>query len=244
VVSKNAFPIILQPQENMKRAALQSKWATQASKRQVTKPARGPALKPQAFFKPRDVELKFKDTSKGATSVAVAGTILDDSLVEIAEGNTDSQRSGNKITVKSVMLRGRALLPGATQANDNTNTWRVIIYLDKQANGATAATTDILAGTPDAFSFNNLDNSDRFRTLAEETITLSNEGAAASGAAWIANSSEKYFFMKAKLNMSVKYSGTNGVIGDIRSANIGVMAISMNTVGTIQYTARVKFTDN
>jgi len=223
----------------MKRSALQAKWASQAPKRLPVRQA--PAVKAQAFFKkraPDQPELKFKDTTKGQTALASAGTIFNDTLLGMVEGNTDQTRIGNKICVKSVMLRGQAIYnPNGTVAPQLV---RVLVYLDKQANGATAAVTDILAAA--AFnSFNNLDNSDRFRTLAEETFVMPASGGYSAGNTLPA---AYQFFLKAKLNLAVKYKGNAGSVADLASANIGVLVISYTDgVGTCGYTARVKFTD-
>jgi len=188
-------------------------------------------------------ELKFKDTTKAQTALASAGTIFNDTLINLSEGNTDSTRIGNRITVKSVMLRGNANLPAATDALNTSQIVRIIVYLDRQANGATAAVGDILASA-DYRSFNNLDNSDRFRTLAEETIDLQTDGATPSGAAYTYGETKKSFFLKAKLNLDFKYKGNAGSVADLSGNNIGVLVISeTDAIGTLGYIARVRYTD-
>jgi len=188
-------------------------------------------------------EVKFKDTTKAQTALANAGTIFNDTLLGMIEGNTDSTRIGNRITVKSVMLRGDARLPSTAASTDTSQIVRIIVYLDRQANGATAAVADILASA-DYRSFNNLDNSDRFRTLAEETIDLTLSGATPSGAAYTYGETKKSFFMKAKLNLDVKFKGNAGTVADLASSNIGVLVISeTDGLGTLGYIARVRYTD-
>jgi len=188
-------------------------------------------------------EVKFKDTTKAQTALASAGTIFNDTLVGMVEGNTDSTRIGNRTTVKSVMLRGTAKMAATAAATDTSQTVRIIVYLDRQANGATAAVADILASA-DYRSFNNLDNSDRFRTLAEETIDMTLSGATPSGAAYTYGETKQSFFLKAKLNLDIKYKGNAGTVADLSSSNIGVLVISeTDGLGTLGYIARVRYTD-
>lgn len=211
------------------------------SKRQKTAPV--PA---KAFFKKKKgdfPELKFKDTTKAATTSAAAGSIFNDTLCGLAEGNTDQTRIGNKVTAKSIMLRGAVQLGAATSTANAMDIVRILVYLDKQANGATAAVTDILAAA-DYNAFNNLDNSDRFRTLAEHSVTVVCPGVVASGAAFTSMAQlSQPFFMKAKLNLAMKYKANNGTILDLAGANIGVLVISRNGLATVEYIARFKYTD-
>jgi len=188
-------------------------------------------------------ELKFKDTTKAQTALASAGTIFNDTLIGLSEGNTDSTRIGNRITVKSVMLRGNANLPVTAASTDTSQIVRIIVYLDRQANGATAAVGDILASA-DYRSFNNLDNSDRFRTLAETTIDLKLSGATETAGAYTYGETKKSFFLKAKLNLDFKYKGNAGSVADLSGNNIGVLVISeTDALGTVGYIARVRYTD-
>jgi len=188
-------------------------------------------------------ELKFKDTTKAQTALASAGTIFNDTLVGMVEGNTDSTRIGNRITARSVMVRGTAKMAATAAATDTSQTVRIIVYLDRQANGATAAVGDILASA-DYRSFNNLDNSDRFRTLAEEVIDMHLSGATPSGAAYTYGETSKSFFLKAKLNLDIKFKGNAGSVADLSSNNIGVLVISeTDGIGTLGYIARVRYTD-
>lgn len=188
-------------------------------------------------------ELKFKDTNKASTAITAAGSIFNDTLVGLQEGNTDSSRIGNRITVKSVMVRGIAQLAAAVDSANTSQSVRIIVYLDRQANGATAAVTDILASA-DFLAFNNLDNSDRFRTLADTMIDMQVPGATPSGAAYTFGEFNQTFFLKAKLNLDFKYKGNAGTVADLSGNNIGVLVIGKtDALGTIAYDARVRYTD-
>jgi len=209
------------------------------------KERQGRAIQPKFKRAARSsAEVKFKDTTTAQTAVASAGSIFNATLLTMVEGNTDVTRIGNRITVKSVMLRGNVVLPSTADALNTSQIFRIIVYLDRQANGATAAVTDILASA-DFRSFNNLDNSDRFRTLAEETIDCKLDGATPSGAAYLYGENKKSFFMKAKLNLDVKFKGNAADVTQLSGNNIGVLVISeTDNIGTVGYIARVRYTDS
>jgi len=184
-------------------------------------------------------ELKFKDTTFAAAVVATAGTITDGTLVAtIAEGNTDQTRVGNKIQVRTVMVRGIVRAPSSATAADSSDVVRVILFLDRGCNGTAATVAEILAAA-DYRAFNNLDNNDRFRTLAETTIDANvyASGAVVTAPLYLS------FFLKGKVNLPFKFRGNTGAVADMASNNIGVLAISRDANATIEYIARVKYTD-
>ncbi len=119
---------------------------------------------------------------------------------------------------------------------------RLILYVDKQANGATIAVTDLLE-TANFHAFNNLANSGRFRILMDRTHDLKAPGAAGDG---VANDStedvQSYVFFK-EMNLPIEFSGINGVIGEIRSNNIGVLVISRGGTAELDSKFRLRFSD-
>lgn len=187
-------------------------------------------------------ELKYKDTAQAFTAPGTTGAITSSTLCSMVEGNTDQTRIGNKITVKSVMIRGRARMASTNNVANTADTMRIIVYIDRQANGAAATVTDILASA-DWRSFNNLDNTDRFYTLCEETICMQIGGGVPSVGYLFGVANSEFFLKKTKLNLDVKYKGNAGTIADIASANIGVLAITAGGFADLEYIARIKYTD-
>lgn len=223
--------------KNMKRTAQQRKAAY--SKRRKTQQT---VVLATPYARRRSTpELKFFDTTKAGTAVATAGTIFDSSLLLMQEGNTDSTRIGNKIQLKSLMIRGTYVVTSATPAA-GSNVVRIIVYQDRQANGATAAVTDIL-NTADYRSFNNMDNTDRFRTLCEEVIEYNCQSAAGDGTANVTSEQVRTFFLKKRLDIPIKYKGNAGTIADVASNNIGVLVIAREATGAVEYIARCKYVD-
>ncbi len=187
-------------------------------------------------------ELKFFDTTKAATAAPVAGLISDGTLLNMAEGNTDQTRIGNKITLKSVMMRGAVRLPTTAGVASTSDVVRIFLFHDKQANGAAPAVTDILTSA-NYRAFNNVDNSDRFLTFASFDAALDIKCGAGDGTTNEYGEATLSFFMKKQLNLPIKYKSNNGDVTDLASSNIGVLTISKDGIVVVDYIARVKYTD-
>ncbi len=174
-------------------------------------------------------EFKFHDLDIDDAVIAQNGNIAKDSCNLIAQGVTESQRIGRKCTIKSINWRYSLSLPeqdaGGTPFNGDII--RVILYLDKQTNGATATVTGILE-SDDYQSFNNLANKGRFRTLMDRTHDVNFMGGMASDNAAVVSqvaTEYEYSFFK-KCNIPLEFDSTTGAITELRSNNIGVLLLS------------------
>ncbi len=186
-------------------------------------------------------EVKFHDVDLNDAVISAVGSITD-SIVKIASGTGESQRDGRLCTVASVGWRYRLTLPEYVNAATPSpgDVARLIMYLDRQANGATAAVTDILESA-DYQSFNNLSNKSRFLTLCDKKIvmnydTLSGVTGAVDGAVKVYEGN-----VYKKLNIPLEFSSTAGAITELRSNNIGVLLISAFGVATFNSKIRVRF---
>ncbi len=187
-------------------------------------------------------ELKFFDLDLDDAVIAAAGG-LTDSINKIAQGTTESTRIGRKCTIRSINWRFAVTLPETNLGSSAVDTVRVILYLDKQANGATAAITDILE-TADYQSFNNLGNKSRFRTLMDRSFDLTamaggGDGTTEDYGATIITDS---FFKK--VNLPIEFDSTAGAITEIKSNNIGVLLLSKNGKAGFASKIRVRFSDS
>lgn len=193
--------------------------------------------KPKRRYAPMG-ELKNLDTIVGAFTVTAAGVIANPSLNLVPQGVTDVTRVGRKIRVKSLHMRGSIFLPSSGQPDEGSDVVRMIIYLDKQANKAAPAVLDILE-TASYQSFNNLNNRGRFLILSDKSTAISFTAGEA------ANSFEVQRTMKfnKKLNIPVEFSGADGLIGEITSNNLGILAISQAGQMQLAYTTRIRYTD-
>ncbi len=187
-------------------------------------------------------EKKFFDTVRAAHTPAVAGTISNLSLNLIPQGVTESTRVGRKCRIMNLNIRGTTTISASSSSNATDTSLRMIVYLDKQSNGATAAVTDILR-TADFFSFNNLSNSSRFSVITDKVFDLKAMSGAGNGTADNFGQDIISFQLYKQLDCPIEFSGINGTIDEIRSNNLGVLAIQTSAVGTLQYTARVRFLD-
>ena len=169
-------------------------------------------------------ELKFLDTTVDDAIIA-AGGVVTPTINVMVQGIAESERIGRKCTIRSIMWRGSLTLPEAeTQgAPGAAERFRLILYQDKQANGATAAGTDILeAVTVD--DYRNLVNVGRFNLLCDQHIVLNYLTTSHFAVNSFSNAEvhTNFSFFK-KCNIPLEFSGVNGTIDEIRSNNLGLL---------------------
>lgn len=228
-----------------KRGALQFKARKKAK---IPKRLRG-FVRTGGFYGAGSQELKFLDVTTIDAVVAVDSWIVQNagSVLNIPQGTTQSQRDGRKCVIKSLgwhfdisqdaIAAGTATPPGPTKV-------RVIMYLDKQCNGATATNTDLVVdgGSVNcALTFNNLSNSGRFRTLMDRTYILqptAGGGPSAANCEWAGAGVSDSFYKKC--NIPMEFSDTAGAISEIRSNNICWM-LCTNMIGQVGGATPVRF---
>lgn len=196
-------------------------------------------------FPPNGGELKFHDVTVDDAVVA-AGGVITDSINKIAQGVTESQRVGRKCTIKSINWRYRVSLPevDALATPSQGDTIRVILYIDKQCNGATIANTDLME-TANWQTFRNLSNSGRFTILCDKQHVM-NYATLASDGAGVVSSAEvaRDFTFYKKCDLPIEFNATTGAITEIRSNNLGVMLLTANGTCSFFSQFRLRFSDN
>ncbi len=193
------------------------------------------------------VELKFHDLDVLDALIAVGGTIAEDSVLTIAQGTTESQRIGRKLTVHSINWRFDMRLPSTAVVTDTSDVVRIILYLDKQTNGAAATVTGILE-TANFQSFNQLANKSRFRTLMDRTYVIECKAGSGRGSTDTlsygeAREDDTLFLKNLKIPIEYDNSVTTGVITSIRSNNIGVLTLSEGGLVAFTSKMRIRFAD-
>ncbi len=94
-----------------------------------------------------------------------------------AQGNTLNGRDGNRVVVKSIRFKGS--LHTTLDADQSTCTTyyqpRIVIFIDRQPNGAVPTVTDVMEATATArpWDLPNLAFKSRFRILFDKTFDLS-----------------------------------------------------------------------
>lgn len=188
------------------------------------------------------LELKFKDTGLGPTSLTGGTTLVlgaPTGLLLIAQGDTDQQRNGRKIQLKKVMVNGEI---SKTANGSGPEKFMIALVLDRQANGAYPAVTSILTSDSDMDAYNNLTNVNRFVILKRKKLILNppvyyNGATTQYGAIW-AN-----IKMNVDLDIPIYYNGTSGAITEITSNNIFLIAGTENDAVVYDLTCRVRYTD-
>ncbi len=191
-------------------------------------------------------ELKFHDVDVDDAAIATAGTIQNGGTINIiAQNTTESTRIGRKCTIRAINWRYSIDLPAQASMSETAEIVRVIMYLDKQCNGATATTTNILE-TDDYQSFNQLANKSRFRILMDRTHTLVSPSGIAGPVTGLTQYEDSFF---AKVNIPLEYdnSASTGALTTIRSNNLGVLLISKTGDSTgcaFDSKIRLRFSDS
>lgn len=150
------------------------------------------------------------------------------------QGSAATNRIGRRIRMVSVYLRGRILMAGTSTGSSPI---RIIIFYDRQTNGAAPTATDLL--TSDAISsFNNLNNNRRFQVVAD--ITRSCIGTAGPQAL--------YFSNFKKIDLSTEFNtGNAGTVADITTGSLYALCYASPGIGVASLitnlNVRVRFSD-
>lgn len=190
------------------------------------------------------VELKFHDVDVDDAIIAANGTIAAASVLTIAQGDTEVQRIGRKITIRKIQWRYNIKLIQQTVSSATGDIVRVVLYQDRQTNGAAAAVTDIME-SDNYQSFLNLANSDRFFILHDKTFEVNATAGGGDGTTEDYGLVEKHHTVYKECNIKIQYddSVTTGAIGSMRSNNIGVLLLSKNGVCAFDSKMRFRFSD-
>lgn len=221
---------------------------------------------------PPNAEKKFHEIGQDSTTLQNAGTGQVPahsgfaSLNLIANGDTMSTRNGNKILIDSINIRGRCIIdpnrdPDVLNLVYTTGIFRVILYLDTQANGG-APTMDEFFDTQlvnqDAFDvYNSLHVTGRFKTLMDKEITVTPqpcfmETTSTPDQIFCPGGEVRFQKTIKNLHIPVMFSDNTANLAAVRTNNIGMWvlevggggsAIPNNTHRKFAYRARIRFYD-
>ncbi len=192
-------------------------------------------------------ELKFFDVSFTDAVIVTAGDVIE-TFNAIPQGITESTRIGRKCTVKSIGIYLRVSVPtinGATTGPPPAEVVRIIFYVDHQTNGAAATVTGVngFLQSADYQSFRRLTNSKRFTTLLDRTYDLNYMAGIGIGSDADYASVSFNDSMFRRVNIPLEFSGASGAIAEIRTNNIGFIAISKFGDGGVEGVLRLRFSD-
>lgn len=193
------------------------------------------------------VELKFHDVQVDDSIVAAGSNIANAGTVNvIPQGVKENERIGRKAIIKSINWRYRVTIPenDALATPGAGDTIRVILYLDKQCNGAAATGALILEDATNHLSFNNLANKDRFFILMDRIHNLNYETLASDEAAKVSSAEVGFnFSFYKKCELPIEFNSVTGAITEIRSNNIGVLLVGFAGTGGFESLIRLRYTD-
>lgn len=154
-------------------------------------------------------------------------------LTGIAQGDTNSNRTGNSVLLKSIYLRGTMVINNAVSAN--TRVTLLLIKDKQQVSDTSPAITDMLVSSTDPNTLNALGTLGRFQTLWRKSYTLYPVSGGRP-----AITIDKYF----KLQDHVRFNGTAST--DIQKNGYYLVAITSEPTNypSIVINSRISFHDN
>lgn len=205
-------------------------------------------------FGPGSEELKFFRDSTAATQIANNGTLLQPSLVLVSQGTGESQRIGRKITIKKIGIHGQIITPSyinATGLQPTAARMRIVVFWDKQANGAAPSVGDVLGqgSGVTTFSFNNLSNKNRFTIITNRVydINVNSFVKGNSDTTWTLPQNSISFSLYKNVNIPIEYGPNAGAatLADIKSNNIGIICIcSDDLLHEVIVRTQVRYSDS
>ncbi len=179
-----------------------------------------------------NVEFKSIDNVLNVQPITTTGLTLN--LATIGQGTGESEREGNQIKVTSVYLDYFISI----NASATDTTIRIMIFVDKQPNGASTTLTELLSdptSPANIVSPINLGNKYRINMLYNKRHQLSINGRR--------NAQGKRYI---KQQLKVRYSGSGSTISALTTNNIRFIAISDEATNTptIECSMRTRFIDN
>ncbi len=185
--------------------------------------------------------MKFHDVDIDDAVVSVAGTIQA-GVNLIPQGVTEKTRVGRKCVIRKIQWRWSSFLPSTSTPGSTTDVVRMILYQDKQANGAAAGVTDILE-TDDYQSFLNLANSGRFKILVDRLISHVSKSGAYDGTNDQFGENVVNGSYYKNCFIPIEFDSTTGAVTEIKSNNLGVLLVGQTGVATFNSAIRLRFSD-
>jgi len=186
-----------------------------------------------------DVEVKFHDVNPDG-DIAVDTSIIQANCNAIAQGFNQVQRVGRKCTIVGIDWKYVITLPATEDRTEGEDIVRIMLYVDKQANGLTAVAsgaTGILIFN-DVLSFENKSNQERFEVLMDKTIAMNSPGGAGDGSAIDLLGRKEYEEYHLECNIELEFDEEATFP---RTNNVGVLVASDHGFCQLESQMRVSF---
>lgn len=178
-------------------------------------------------------EVKYKDVVTTADNVNHGTPFHIPSYNLIGAGTKPGERIGRKIQALTLDVNIHLKKKANGNSEGTSQTYRIIFYMDKQCNGTSATTSQILQDGSNIYSFNNLENSSRFVILKNKFVTLNSPttfvtapAQTTAGSAQISSGNvevNRNFRFRLKIPCAIEFGNDTNTtaITDIKSCNIG-----------------------
>lgn len=215
-------------------------------------------------------EKKYFDSQRLAYSFVAttswdATTLADPDVTPVANmnclfaptvGSALNQRVGRKVAINKITLKGHVLsnASDAETTGQASSTCRLIMFVDKQTNGAQVTPSNLIAAqtassTSALYGFQSTANFGRFRVLKDKIVSMQNPNLVWDGTNDNRNGLVKPFKMNIRFRkpLIVHFNATNGgTVADIVDNSIHIAAKADNITDlapTLSYTCRVVYSD-
>lgn len=187
-------------------------------------------------------ELKFFDTALSFNFDLTAEVPATGQLNLVPQDDTQSGRTGRKICIKSISIKGFVANVGTTNPNDLLG---LHLVQDTQCNGAAATFGNVFTGTVATNGFRNLENVSRFKVLKSWTIPVVAGSASGATPVLMEYSAPVNYSMKCNIPIDFDSSAATGAITTIRSNNVFLLAGSANRDDLSLFTGncRIRYED-
>lgn len=169
---------------------------------------------------------------------AAAGTLQ--LLNGLATGDDYNNREGRRINICNINSR-IFIFPNSAATSPTGDIIRYMIIYDNQPNGAAPAVLDILE-TANMFSFNNLNNRERFLILKDSWIPLKSF-AFAGGALTTGDPGFSFEDVYLDTDLTTTYSGTGSTIASIQNGSLYLLLMSYTETYYVICNTRIRYTD-
>lgn len=174
--------------------------------------------------------------------------------LDIAVGPGADQRIGRQLILKSLHIRGTIRLEANNAPSNATDSVRILIVWDRQANGDSVQTNEFLQESfiggaivnNDIDAFKNMENSDRFKFLYDKIHNLSYKagGLPDGGTVPVGMAVEKRVNIFRKVHIPITYDDVTQAMGGmakIKSNHISIWAFSRHGHINMSVGIRIRF---
>lgn len=159
----------------------------------------------------------------------------------IANGDGSNLRDGRVVELEKLEIRFAHGLPKVTGATaGDADSMRIIIFVDRSANGAAPVTTDLLLTTATYLSPYNLFNSSRFCILYDDM--LDHMHSAGDATDWGEDRTSERLSINIE-GLETIYKGTGSAITDISSNSLWIAYGTKRGLSGLDFYTRLWFHD-